>query len=546
MKKIFSIIAIAAAAVVTAVSCSNKNNPEPVVPVGSISFEQAEYTVFVGEKVTVAVTGLAEGETVKSYVSSDRTVATVTTKGVVTGKKVGEVTLTATSSASNTATCTVKVMEKPAEYVSITGVTVTPATLALKENASETLSAAVAPANATDKDKAIVWKSSDESVVTVDQNGKVTAKTVPAGETKTAEITATITDSYKNSFSGKCVVTVKSSVVPTTGITLDVTTLKLNPEGTRQLTASLVPADHTDNLAITWETTNASVATVSSGLVTAVAVGSATITAKAGSFSATCEVEVTEAPVATLVADMSTVAFPYTWPEADEYKLDNVTMETWVNTTSLQYTQNIMGIEGVFLLRVDKPQFQLLYGTTVRDNEEYSEGKVNGTLPTNEWVHIAATYARAGKAILYINGEKAGEGNTEDHPVDMNGIKKKSTQLRPGENDTQWGLIPFSFIIGNGCDANRNIRGSIAYARVWSDVRTADEIKANMYKKAPEGDNLLANWFFDEGAGNAISDHSGNGRTLAPKTWSPFNKGTARTIQDAEINWIEGTLPAVK
>ena len=71
----------------------------------------------------------------------------------------------------------------------------------LKVGATTTLTANVLPSNATNK--AVTWSSSNTSVATVDQNGKVTAKT--AG---TATITATAKDGSGKK--GTCVVTVTS------------------------------------------------------------------------------------------------------------------------------------------------------------------------------------------------------------------------------------------------------------------------------------------------------------------------------------------------
>lgn len=85
-----------------------------------------------------------------------------------------------------------------AATVAVTGVTISPATLSLdlKNNTTGTLTATVEPSNATDK--AVTWSSNDDSVATVDQNGKVTA--VAVGE---ATITATAGDK-----TAQCTVTV--------------------------------------------------------------------------------------------------------------------------------------------------------------------------------------------------------------------------------------------------------------------------------------------------------------------------------------------------
>ena len=102
----------------------------------------------------------------------------------------GKLTITATTPA-------------PIVPVAVTGVDLNKATLNLKVGKSATLVATVNPSNADNK--AVVWYSSDESVATVDQNGKVTAKkvgtatitvtTVDGGYTDTCSVTVTKTAS---------------------------------------------------------------------------------------------------------------------------------------------------------------------------------------------------------------------------------------------------------------------------------------------------------------------------------------------------------------
>lgn len=88
------------------------------------------------------------------------------------------------------------------------------------------------------------------------------------------------------------------TVTPTkvSSITLSETTLNLTVEGSSTLTATVLPED-ADNKNIVWGTSDAAVATVSGGVVTGVAAGTATITAIAADgsgVSATCSVTVTE------------------------------------------------------------------------------------------------------------------------------------------------------------------------------------------------------------------------------------------------------------
>ena len=75
-----------------------------------------------------------------------------------------------------------------------------------------------------------------------------------------------------------------------TGISLNTNTLTFTAEGSQTLTATVTPDGCTDP--VTWESDNISVATVTDGIVAAVANGSATITAYCGDYSASCTVAV--------------------------------------------------------------------------------------------------------------------------------------------------------------------------------------------------------------------------------------------------------------
>ncbi|MBQ7996586.1 MAG: Ig domain-containing protein [Paludibacteraceae bacterium] len=85
--------------------------------------------------------------------------------------------------------------------------------------------------------------------------------------------------------------------VEATGISLDKTSLTLTEGETATLTATLTPEGATT--AVTWTSSDEKVATVSNGKVTAEGAGTATITATAGTFSATCDVTINAAPVLT-------------------------------------------------------------------------------------------------------------------------------------------------------------------------------------------------------------------------------------------------------
>jgi hypothetical protein len=87
-----------------------------------------------------------------------------------------------------------------------------------------------------------------------------------------------------------CFAEIGAEHIPCTGISLSANTLTFTAEGAQTLTATVTPDGCTDS--IMWESDNTSVATVVGGVVTAIANGSATITAKCGNYSASCTVSV--------------------------------------------------------------------------------------------------------------------------------------------------------------------------------------------------------------------------------------------------------------
>ena len=132
----------------------------------------------------------------------------------------------------------------------------------------------------------INWTSSNSSIATVSACGLVTS--IAAG---TATITASSVDGGKVA---SCVVT---STVPVAGVTVSPTSLQLYTGGQQQLTASISPAN-ASNQNISWSSSNTSVASVNStGLVTVAGVGAATIsvTTQDGSKTANCNLTVSEA-----------------------------------------------------------------------------------------------------------------------------------------------------------------------------------------------------------------------------------------------------------
>jgi len=214
-----------------------------------------------------------------TWTSSDALVAAVGTSGLVTAVANGAATITATSDGvAGTAAVTVA--------QAVATIIVTP------DSASLDVVGGTVQLAATAKDarghaiagQAFTWSSSDSSIVTVDASGVVTA--VASGKA-----TVTATASGKG---GSTAVTVAQKAA---SVTLTPAAATLNALGaTIQLTAA---ARDSNGHAIpaktyTWASSNPGIASVASGLVTAVANGAAAITATADGAADTAEVTVAQ------------------------------------------------------------------------------------------------------------------------------------------------------------------------------------------------------------------------------------------------------------
>ena len=254
--------------------------------------------------------------------------------------------------------------------VAVSGVSLSKTTLSLTEGGSETLTATVAPDNATNK--AVSWKSSDASTATVDNSGKVTA--VKAG---TATITVTTTDGSKTA---TCSVTVTTKTVSVTGVTLDQTSLELQVDGTAKLSATVAPSDAT-NSAVTWNSSDSNVATVDGeGNVTAVKEGEATITVTTadGGKTATCKVTVKPVQLDGLAVNPATLEIK----EGEEKQLEVVFTPENFADKSVQWASdniNVVSVSGEGLIKALKPGTAKVYVESQADKTKQAFCEVTVT-----------------------------------------------------------------------------------------------------------------------------------------------------------------------
>ena len=315
----FRTVFLTSIALLLAISCVRKEEvkPEIIIPTESqaafasgISFDSGE-AAQPGQQPKIQTSIIKFTATGKWTASvTDVTKASSWVSVEPTSGDAGDVTLTVTTqpnteqkerSATVTITCgtdsdsfTVTQAAATPQTVAVTSVTLDKTTLELIIGSSETLTATVAPDNATDK--TVSWSTSDEKVATVDQNGKITAVSVG-----NATVTAKAGDKEAT-----CAVTVKDNFIAVTEITINEKELPMTVGDTFTLTATVKPDDATDPT-VTWSSSDETVATVDAkGIVKAVGAGNATITAKAGDKEATCAVTVSEKviPVAEVTINM--------------------------------------------------------------------------------------------------------------------------------------------------------------------------------------------------------------------------------------------------
>jgi uncharacterized protein YjdB len=190
-------------------------------------------------------------------------VATVDNDGKVTGVAGGTATiLIRADDGQITATCTVEV------YQAVSRIDISNTTLDLNIGSEAVLEAAVYPTTASEQ--TVKWSSNKPDIVSVSEDGVITANAV--GDP--VVITAYIND--KNAtIKATCIVNV---VVPITSIAVSPASATLQVGERLLVTRTITPKDAT-NTTVTFGSTNTDVATVdSSGNVTAVAGGSCYIT----------------------------------------------------------------------------------------------------------------------------------------------------------------------------------------------------------------------------------------------------------------------------
>ena len=226
----------------------------------SVAFETEEISLLAGETAETKL--IVDGAAVKTVYKASGSNIAVSADGVITAKKAGAATVTATVTGVDGETMSAKL--KVTVQAVPTKITLKAKTLTLGVEESAVLDVTLAPKGAYD---VLSWTSSDEAVAVVDANGNVTG---------VGEGSATITVETVNGKSASCKVTVLGA--PAT-LNVDVSELMLNPKKSYSLKVQIASAAGGKCAGSpVFESSDPAVATVDAkGKITAKAAGASVI-----------------------------------------------------------------------------------------------------------------------------------------------------------------------------------------------------------------------------------------------------------------------------
>lgn len=246
-----------------------------------ITFEESEATVFKGATLKLEpsvrrVTEEAPEETSFVYTSSDPEIAKVSSAGTITGVGYGDCVITCTAKDDENIFCVLPVHV----VLKVSGISLNEETAELllgtqkESDTSIQLAVSIEPENAFVR--TVTWKSSDETVATVDANGNVRA--VAPGK---ATITATSDDEPakdKKAAAASCKVSVLRAVEQ---IELDSLSCQVYKGSTRSVKVTVLPEDASVK-DVEWTSSDPEIVSVSSkGVLTGESCGTAVVTCAA-------------------------------------------------------------------------------------------------------------------------------------------------------------------------------------------------------------------------------------------------------------------------
>ena len=215
----------------------------------------------------------------KAYISTDQSVATVDANGLVKAIKTGHARVIATINGNISRSIEIYVSsdnQKSELIISPSSIYFDSDTRKIKLGDSETLNYSISPSN-SDRTK-LKWASSDTSIVSVNDVGKITAKKEGKAVVRVTSI---------NGKKDNITIEVYTEIVPVTDITITTTNLKMEAGKTQIITPVVVPSN-ASNQGLSYTSLDASVVSVTpsadgkSVTLSALNAGSTTIIVRSG------------------------------------------------------------------------------------------------------------------------------------------------------------------------------------------------------------------------------------------------------------------------
>jgi uncharacterized protein YjdB len=549
------------------------------VLVTGISVSPTSASIQVGSTQQLTATVSPTNATNKTVVwtTSNSNVATVNSSGLVTGVATGTATITARSVDGNfSSTASITVIQSTTNLsiasfvlinagnnseiqtlvngVQLLSSQVGSLSLNIKVNTNPTTVGSVfislsGPVNATRTENGAPY------ALFGDNNGNYNGRTLPNGDYTLSAIaysgsnrSGTVGQTSTITFS-----IVSSTAIAVTGVAVSPTSASIQVGSTQQLTATVSPTNAT-NKTVVWTTTNANVATVnSSGLVTALAAGTSTIRATTvdGNFTSSSSISVP-------AASNSTLGLVGHWQMEEgggntlidgsgnnnNAVLQNIANVTWIDGV-IKSALHLNGGTNRFALVPHNPTLEipnaLSIAAWVKPNVLHrgtilnkSDGNgfefwldINGQLEfrlnrTNngstylirsnynysgdleKWIHVAATF-NGTEMVIYVNGV---------------------ADIRKTYSPFTIGTTSGNLILG-ALGSVQRINGGLDEVRLYNRSLSSGEILSLVNPTAPSG--MVGHWKLDEGSGNTLIDHSGNGNNAILQSTT-------------NVRWVSGVI----
>ncbi len=198
---------------------------------------------------------------------------------------------------------------------------------------------------------------------------------------------------------------------------------------------------------------------------------------------------------------------------------DEMTIEAWVKLDDAGRDQKIVskyvGSSG-FILGVINGQLYPEFADSAGVDYTFNAGEI-GSIPSNEWTHLAVAWKTGDQIVAYINGQAVYSTPASANPLAVN-------------NE--------SILIGAASWMDYYAGGQIDEVRLWSRALPAEEIAANLRLGMPVNPRqMVGYWSFDEGWGSEVYDLSpqANHGLLAGGVRRPRWSGGAPLLPEGQV-----------